>query len=113
MLLTFEFRMKPQLSHTQYAILGLIGSSVMPGIELREELASNGFNMSPATFSHTMGNLERMGFVTAEHTVKHVSGRTFRGKNFEVTAAGQKAFEETIEFYRRLGSNQHPLRTGP
>lgn len=101
-----EIKGPPLNAHWTF-ILANIGLDGISGVELRKQLRDNGRKTTTATFSHTMGVIERQGLVRSEHTTSVVDGHAVRGKSFELTAEGKRALDETALYYGNLFKKVH------
>lgn len=93
----------PQLSHLQVMVLECLGPHKRPGRELRQLLAENKIRKSLPSFYQLMSRLEDADFVEGEYIQKIVEGQIIRERSYRITAQGEKALRDTLEFYRRVG----------
>ncbi len=68
------------------------------GVEIAEELARHGYNISPGTLYPTLHRLEREGYL--ESSSKVVNGRV--RKYYQATAKGRLVLEQSKQKIREL-----------
>jgi DNA-binding PadR family transcriptional regulator len=99
----------PELSHLQFAVLDCIRTKKISGRELRDLLAQNGHRKSGPSFYQMMSRLEESKFVKGEYRQKIVDGQIIKERLYSVTGSGERAFNLTIEFYRRTEEGKEAL----
>jgi len=92
----------PELSHLQFAVLNVLGSSTISGKELRKALADeHGLKKSGPAFYQMMARLEEAKFVKGWYEQQVIDGQIIKERNYEITANGVRALNHTEAFYRR------------
>jgi DNA-binding PadR family transcriptional regulator len=90
----------PDLTHLQYLVLLTIGGVERPGRDVREKLAEEGQRTSLPAFYQMMARLDEAKLIkTSTHQIE-IDGQKVQERRYKVTAAGQRACQETREFYR-------------
>ena len=89
----------PTLSHLQFAVLDALGSRQLKGRELRVELSARGALKSAPAFYQLMSRLEESNFVEGEDEITPVEGYAMRERRYRVTGLGERARQETLQFY--------------
>jgi DNA-binding PadR family transcriptional regulator len=89
----------PILSHLQFLVLECLGTTKLPGRDLRQRLAEKGARKSGPSFYQLMARLEEARFVEGEYSQKIVEGQIIKERAYRMTAEGERAFHETLSFY--------------
>src|SRR4051794_2531921 len=90
----------PDLTHLQYLVLLTIGGVERPGRYIREKLAEEGQRTSLPAFYQMMARLNDAKLIKTSTRQLDVNGQKVSERWYKVTAAGQRACQETREFYR-------------
>ncbi len=91
----------PDLSHLQFAVLDVMGSSVTSGKELRKALyAEHKINKSGPAFYQMMARLEEAKFVEGWYEQGIIDGQIIKERNYKITGNGIRAVNQTKAFYR-------------
>ena len=93
----------PQLSHLQVRVIECLGANKCSGRELRDLLAAKGTKKSGPAFYQLMARLEEAGFVQGEYSQKIVEGQIIKERFYRVTGQGERALQQTLQFYQSLG----------
>jgi DNA-binding PadR family transcriptional regulator len=89
----------PTLSHLQFLILECLGTTKLPGRDLRQRLAKKGAKKTGPSFYQLMARLEEAGFVEGEYSQKIVQAQIIKERIYRMTTEGERAFRETLSFY--------------
>ena len=89
----------PELSHLQFAVLGALLGGERRGLDLRRHLGQLRVRHSGPAFYQMMSRLEDAGLVEGWYTQKVVAGQIIKERNYTVTAAGRRAWNEARAFY--------------
>jgi DNA-binding PadR family transcriptional regulator len=89
----------PELSHLQVKVLECLRTHKYSGRELRGLLAENKIRKTGPGFYQLMSRLEDARFVEGEYSQKIVDGQIIRERFYKVTARGEEAVRESMEFY--------------
>lgn len=89
----------PELSHLQFAVLGMLLDSERKGREIREQLAQLRVRQTGPAFYQMMARLEEAGFVEGWYTQKVVDGQILKERHYRVHATGEKAWRASRSFY--------------
>jgi DNA-binding PadR family transcriptional regulator len=95
--------MLPDLTHLQFAVLGILMEGEQPGRFVRDRLAEDGVNKTGPAFYQLMARLEDDKLVEGWYTHKAVAGQKIKERTYRLTAAGEAAWEQTRDFYRSHG----------
>src|SRR5258706_15347632 len=91
----------PELSHLQFAVLDVAGTSTISGKELRKALlAEHGLKKSGPAFYQLMARLEEAKFVEGWYEQEVIDGQIIKERNYKITASGTRALNQTKAFYR-------------
>lgn len=89
----------PKLTHLQFLILGILRGERKSGKSVRNQLQRRGIRKSGPAFYQLMARLEDVGFVRGWYEQEIVNGQIIRERNYEITAAGLRAWQASCEFY--------------
>lgn len=89
----------PEITHLQFLILGAVRTDARAGRHLRGLLRERGARRSGPAFYQMMGRLEDAGLVEGHYDQRRVDGRAVKERRYRITAAGERAWRETRDFY--------------
>jgi DNA-binding PadR family transcriptional regulator len=92
-------RLLPPLTHLQFLVLGAVLTGERSGKKLRRELARHGVRRTTPAFYQMMARIEDAHWVTGYYTQEIVDGQIIKERWYRVTAAGQRAWIRTRDFY--------------
>ena len=96
---------RPKATHLQFLILtGIKPHAGISGRDLRAFLAAQGEPMSGPRFYQHMARMKDTGFVTGSYEEREVTGdgfsQTVLMSQYQITEAGQEAWQSNIDFYQ-------------
>ncbi len=91
----------PKITHLQCLVLEMLGPRPRVGRELRDLLANSGVHVTRPAFYQLMLRLEDSGHASGAYCTKVVDGQTIKERQYCITAAGIRAFNEALDFYSR------------
>ncbi len=89
----------PELSHLQFAVLGLLLGGEHAGRDIRKQLAALRVRQTSPAFYQMMARMEEAGFVEGWYTQKIVAGQIIKQRHYKIRAAGERAWREARGFY--------------
>ena len=89
----------PELSHLQFAVLGMLRAGEQRGRELRKQLTQLRVRQTGPAFYQMMARLEEAGFVEGWYTQKVVDGQILKERHYRIVAAGERAWNASRNFY--------------
>jgi hypothetical protein len=89
----------PLLAPYPFVVLHLLFCGRQTGPDLRRTLAALGHARSAPSFSRTMTNLDRLGYVTARYVARPGNGQPIRELCYEVTDLGVLAWTNTQKHF--------------
>jgi DNA-binding PadR family transcriptional regulator len=92
----------PELSHLQFAVLGMLLGGERKGRDIRGQLTQLRVRHSGPAFYQMMARLEDAGLVDGRYTQKVVAGQIIKERHYAVTPAGRRAWREARGFYLEL-----------
>ena len=102
----------PEITHLQFLVLEGLEAGEQPGRVLRELLAGYGVRNSAPAFYQMMARLEQAGLVEGRYDHKALNGQRVKERCYEITRAGQRAFEATRAFYLDRNAASRVARRG-
>jgi len=91
----------PKFTHLQFLVVSELAKGEAAGRAVRERLRAAGVRQSGPAFYQLMAGLEDGGFVTGWYEQQIVDSQIIRERYYRATAAGIRAAEDSLEFYRR------------
>ncbi|GEM_PF-1710014 len=91
----------PELSHLQFAVLEVLGTSQQSGKDLRTGLSELGIKKSGPAFYQLMARLEEAKFVEGWYSQEIIDGQIIKERQYKITGSGIRAFNDTRKFYHR------------
>src|SRR5260221_14350088 len=88
----------PRLSHLQFAVLEVLGTSAKRGKDLRKSLSGLGIKKSGPAFYQMMARLEEAKFVEGWYEQQIIDGQIIKERHYRITGNGINAFNETRKF---------------
>ncbi|HEV8410473.1 MAG TPA: hypothetical protein VGQ30_08185 [Gemmatimonadaceae bacterium] len=101
----------PRLTHLQFLVVTELARNSAPGRVLRETLKGGGVRQSGPAFYQLMAALEDAGYVSGWYEQQIVDAQIIRERHYKVLAAGMRAIDESLRFYR--GESVRHSRRGP
>src|SRR3954466_8402097 len=98
----------PALTPLQFVVLGALLVDERRGRQLRRELARHGARRSAPAFYQMMARLEDAGWVDGFYTQRIVDGQIIKERGYRITAAGQRAWNATRDFYAETAARFDP-----
>lgn len=92
-------RSLPGVTHLQFAVLSQLLRGEQPGRLVRRALSRLGERRSAPAFYQMMARLEEAGLVSGRYDQRVLDGQLIKERHYRVTAAGQRAWERTRDFY--------------
>jgi len=92
----------PNQSHLQVFVLSCIKKGPQLGEEIRASMEKVGTKLSLASFYQLMRRIEQAKYVKGKYIAQTIDGHGKRKRGYSITAAGKKALEQTLSFYRQL-----------
>lgn len=89
----------PGVTHLQFAVLSQLLSAEQPGRLVRKALSRIGERRSAPAFYQMMARLEEAGLVAGRYDQRVLDGQLIKERHYRITAAGQRAWERTRDFY--------------
>jgi len=89
----------PELSHLQFAVLGLLLHGEQRGRDVRKHLTQLRVRQTGPAFYQMMARLEEAGFVEGWYTQKIVQGQILKERQYRICAAGERAWRAARTFY--------------
>src|SRR5262245_34120235 len=89
----------PDITHLQFLVLDLLVDAEVRGRDLRRELARYGVRRTAPAFYQMMARLETAGLADGAYDQKLVGTQMIKERRYRITAAGEKAWRQTREFY--------------
>ena len=102
----------PPITHLQFLVLEALSVDEQAGRELRALLSSVGVRNSGPAFYQMMARLEQAGLVSGRYDHKALNGQRVKERCYQITRAGQRAFEATRAFYLDRGAAPRVARRG-
>src|SRR5690349_16897618 len=96
-------RLLPPLTHLQFLILGALLADQRSGKALRRELGRYGVRRTAAAFYQMMARIEDANWVSGAYTQQIVDGQIIKERSYRITAAGERAWTRTRDFYAEAG----------
>jgi DNA-binding PadR family transcriptional regulator len=90
----------PELSHLQFAVLDVLGTTQKSGKELRRGLGDLGIKKSGPAFYQMMARLEEAKFVEGWYTQDIIDGQIIKERQYKMTGNGIYALNQTKKFYQ-------------
>src|SRR5262245_26411766 len=97
----------PKFTHLQFLVVSELAARPAAGRTLRERLRAAGVRQSGPAFYQLMAGLEDGGFVSGWYEQQVVDGQIIRERYYKVLAAGTRAVEQSLEFYRGAAARRH------
>src|SRR5215475_10533312 len=91
----------PRLTHLQFLVVSEVARQAASGRAIRGHLRAAGVRQSGPAFYQLMAGLEDGGFVSGWYEQQIVDSQIIRERYYKATAAGIRAAEDSVEFYRR------------
>lgn len=98
----------PKFTHLQFLVVSELARGPAAGRAIRERLREAGVRQSGPAFYQLMAGLEDGGFVAGWYEQQVVDGQIIRERHYKALAAGNRAVEESLEFYRRGALHRRP-----
>src|SRR6266478_1256552 len=93
----------PELSHLQFAVLDVIGSSTISGKQLRKALSvERNLKKSGPAFYQLMARLEEAKFVQGWYEQEVIEGQIIKERNYKITGNGIRALARSKRFYQGM-----------
>jgi DNA-binding PadR family transcriptional regulator len=92
----------PELSHLQFAVLGMLLGAERRGRDIRAQLTQLGVRHSGPAFYQMMARLEDARLVEGRYAQKVVAGQIIKERHYSVTPAGARAWREARGFYLEM-----------
>ena len=89
----------PELSHLQFAVLGLMLQQPRSGSEVRDALKQFRVRQSGPAFYQMMSRMEKTGLVEGWYERQMVEGQAIKERHYRITAEGKRAWRESRRFY--------------
>ncbi len=89
----------PELSHLQFAVLGLLLHGELRGRDLRRHLAHWRVRQTGPAFYQMMARMEEAGFIEGWYTQKVLQGQILKERHYRICAAGERAWRQSRAFY--------------
>ena len=89
----------PGITHLQFLLLSILGTSEMSGRELRAELRKEGVAKSAPAFYQLMARIEDRKLAAGWYESREVDGHTVRERMYKLLGAGSAAVDEAHRFY--------------
>jgi DNA-binding PadR family transcriptional regulator len=89
----------PDISHLQFAVLGLLLTGEQTGRAVRAQLRQLRVRQTGPAFYQMMARLEDDGLVDGRYEQKVVAGQILRERRYTITDAGRKSWTESRRFY--------------
>ncbi|NKB87675.1 MAG: hypothetical protein GKS06_05590 [Acidobacteria bacterium] len=90
----------PDITHLQFLVLSGLRDGTRAGRDLRALLADHGVRRSAPAFYQMMARLEDATLVAGSYETRVDNGQAIKERRYEVTPAGERAWEATREFYQ-------------
>jgi hypothetical protein len=97
----------PKFTHLQFLVVSELAKGESAGRAVREHLRASGVRQSGPAFYQLMAGLEDGGYVSGWYEQQIVDSQIIRERYYKVTAAGIRAAEDSLEFYRRGALPRH------
>jgi hypothetical protein len=91
----------PKFTHLQFLAVSELARGPATGRAIRERLRAAGVRQSGPAFYQLMATLEDNNFVAGWYEQQVVDGQIIRERHYKVLAAGIRAVDQSLEFYRR------------
>ena len=98
----------PALTSLQFIVLGALLGQTRRGRDLRSELARHGVRRSAPAFYQMMARLEDAAWIDGFYTQQIVDGQLIKERRYRITAAGQRAWTATRDFYAETSARFDP-----
>jgi DNA-binding PadR family transcriptional regulator len=89
----------PEITHLQFAVLGLLRAGDKTGRHIRRALTRHGVRRSAPAFYQMMARLEDGRLVSGEYDQKIVDGQIIKERRYSLTPQGEAAWSATRAFY--------------
>jgi DNA-binding PadR family transcriptional regulator len=89
----------PDLSHLQFAVLGMLLGAEHKGRDIRKQLAALRVRQTGPAFYQMMARLEEAGYVEGWYTQKVVQGQILKERRYRICPAGERAWQASRSFY--------------
>ena len=90
----------PDITHLQFLVLTGLREGTRAGRDLRALLAEHGARRSAPAFYQMMARLEDAELVTGSYDNRVENGQAIKERRYEVTPAGERAWDATRDFYQ-------------
>ena len=101
-------RKLPALTPLQFLVLGALLGEMRRGRDLRRELARYGVRRSGPAFYQMMARLEDAAWIDGFYTQQIVDGQIIKERGYRISAAGQRAWTATRDFYAQTSARFDP-----
>jgi DNA-binding PadR family transcriptional regulator len=98
----------PALTPLQFLVLGALLGDARRGRDLRRELARHAVRRTAPAFYQMMARLEDAGWVEGFYTQQIVDSQIIKERSYRITAAGQRAWTATRDFYAETAARFDP-----
>jgi hypothetical protein len=93
----------PELTHLQFLVLEIVGSSTVSGPELRERLKKEaGIKKDGPAFYQLMARLEEAKLLRGWYEQEVIDGQIFKERHYQLLGNGINALKQTRRFYQRF-----------
>lgn len=89
----------PELSHLQFAVLGMLLGGEHKGRDVRKYLAQLKVRQTGPAFYQMMARLEEAGFAEGWYTQKVIQGQILKERRYRICPNGERAWRTSRGFY--------------
>jgi hypothetical protein len=93
----------PKLSHAQFVVLSELMGGAASGRDIRERLGTFGVGKGAPAFYQLMARMEDAKLTVGWYEQKIVKAQIIRERHYRITAVGRTAWNDTRQFYARVG----------
>src|SRR5262245_36631242 len=91
----------PPLTHLQFLVLDIVGSSQISGKDLRSALAKEGLRKTGPAFYQMMSRLEESKLLEGWYEQQVIEGQILKERWYRILGNGVLAVQATQNFYRK------------
>jgi len=89
----------PELSHLQFAVLGMLHGGEQRGRDIRRHLTQLKVRQTGPAFYQMMARLEEAAYVEGWYTQRILDGQILKERQYRICPAGERAWRTSRGFY--------------
>ena len=89
----------PELSHLQFAVLGILRGGEHKGRDLRRQLSQLRVRQTGPAFYQMMARLEEAGFIEGWYVQQVLDGQILKERHYRICMEGERAWRASRSFY--------------